>query len=434
MKRIGSAGLFACLALTALGSCLQAMAQRGRLRAGAAKVDITPAADELPYRSATERPFVGVHDPLFTRVLVLDDGANEIAIVVIDVTAIPVHQEISLAVAAALGIPQANLLLAASHTHEVPLFSYHGGTPNSQQLREIDRIKESTVTAVREAKARLQPARVAFARGEAWVNVNNGEEEGLNSESDPRGASDKSLDVLQVQAADGKPIAFLVDYADHAEVMFRSVTRDGGYEVSGDLPGVSAKLIEDYSPGAPIVLVASGAGGNQLPIFKSLQPKQYLPAADEGAAGWALLDVQARRLANSILGTIAGMPAGTDEVQLTVSSAMVTCPGKDAAQPAQDPGGTSPKVQIPLGLIRINDIALASVAGDVASEIGDRFKAASPLPNSTMITMTAGSIGYILADSSYLRITHGVNGSPLKAGCAQQAIVQGLVDLIRGPP
>ena len=228
----------------------------------------------------------------------------------------------------------------------------------------------------------------------------------------------------KVQAADGKPIAYLLDYADHAEVMFRSVTRDGGYEVSGDLPGVAAKLIEDNVPGAPVVLFASSAGGNQLPIFKSLQPKQYLPAGDEGALGWALLDVQARRLANSALATVAEMPAGTAEVKLAASSKLVPCPGKDPKQAT---------VQIPLGLIRINDIALATVAGDVGTEIGEKFKAASPLKNSTMITMTSGSIGYILSDSSYRLETHGVKGSPLSAGCAENAIVQGLVGMIGQP-
>ena len=50
-----------------------------------------------------------------------------------------------------------------------------------------------------------------------------------------------------------------------------------------------------------------------------------------------------------------------------------------------------------------------------------------------MITMTSGSIGYILPDSSYRLETHGVKGSPLSAGCAEQAIVQGLVEMIGKP-
>ena len=89
-----------------------------------------------------------------------------------------------------------------------------------------------------------------------------------------------------------------------------------------------------------------------------------------------------------------------------------------------------PPVQIPLAVIRINSIVLAGVAGDVGSEIGVKFKAASPLPDSTMITMTSGAIGYILSDASYEHPGHAVMGSPLKPGCAEKAVVQGLVDLI----
>jgi hypothetical protein len=57
---------------------------------------------------------------------------------------------------------------------------------------------------------------------------------------------------------------------------------------------------------------------------------------------------------------------------------------------------------------------LAGVGGAVASEIGQHFKAASPIANSTTITMVGDSVGYIIADASY----------------PEDAIVNGLVHLI----
>jgi hypothetical protein len=403
------------------------------LRAGAAKVEITPAAEEFPYMAKGEHPFVGVHDAVYARALVLSDGSQTVAVVIVDVTTIPKPQELSRAVAETLKIPQSNLLLAATHTHNVPLVSYHGGEPDAQQAREMERLMQGTVQAAREAMAHLQPARVSFARGEAWVNINNGEEAGLKNGNDPHGPSDKSLDVLDVQAIDGAPIALLLDYATHAEVMFRSVTRDGGYEVSGDLPGAVAHILESQPSGFPVVLFASAAAGDQLPLFKSLQPADQIPAADEGVAGWALLNVQARRLANSTLNVIGKMPAGDTQVKISAAAKMVECPGQHL-RPNHETGKVEveekPPVQIPLSVFRINNIILASVAGDVGSEIGMKFKAASPFSDSTLITMTSGSIGYILADSSYVHPGHGVMGSPLKPGCAEKAIVDGLLDLI----
>ena len=77
--RIASA-LFVCgLSLT-----IAPAAQAGPLRAGAARVDITPPADAaLPmagYGGRTQG-FKGIHDRIYVRAIVLDDGATQAAVV-----------------------------------------------------------------------------------------------------------------------------------------------------------------------------------------------------------------------------------------------------------------------------------------------------------------------------------------------------------------
>ena len=57
-------------------------AERGPLRAGAARVDITPAAGAaLPMRGYANRTqgFKGIHDHIYVRAIVLDDGATQAA-------------------------------------------------------------------------------------------------------------------------------------------------------------------------------------------------------------------------------------------------------------------------------------------------------------------------------------------------------------------
>jgi hypothetical protein len=113
----------------------------------------------------------------------------------------------------------------------------------------------------------------------------------------------------------------------------------------------------------------------------------------------------------------------------------VECPGQKLRVDGKTGQVTiqdQPPVQIPLNLIRINDLAFAGVGGAVYTEIFDKFKAASPLPNTVMITMTSGAVGYILPDSSYEHPGHNAASSPLKPGCAEKAIVSGLVDMVRG--
>ncbi|MDQ3213380.1 MAG: hypothetical protein M3Q85_11950, partial [Acidobacteriota bacterium] len=67
-----------------LCASVPAGAQTGGLRAGASRVDITPAADAaLPmsgYAGRTEG-FKGIHDNLHVRAVVVDDGTSQAALV-----------------------------------------------------------------------------------------------------------------------------------------------------------------------------------------------------------------------------------------------------------------------------------------------------------------------------------------------------------------
>ena len=412
---------------------IAAPAMAGPLRAGAAKVSITPTPDEFPYAVKGELPFVGVHDPVFARALVLDDGARKVAIVSVEVTEIPYGTQIVTAVAQALGVPEADVMVSATHTHVVPLVYYHNGPPTPVQAKEMDRIKASAVQAAKDAAAQLQPATVAFGRGQAWVNVNNGGQAGREDRYDPAGLSDKSVDVIRVQTRKGATLALLMNYGSHAGAMFYSVTKDGGYEVTGDLPGETALLLEASPRGAPVVLYTAAAEADQLTLFESKQYPGNLPAADEGAGGWAILDVMSRRLASSVIDTLAAMPAGASDVRLSTSTSAVSCPGEhrqmDRAT-GQITAQDRPPVSIPLSVIRIGDIALAGIGGDVGVGIGLDVKAASPVAHTTVVTMTAGSIGYIFPDANYVHQGHGVIGSPLKAGCAEPAILGALKPML----
>src|SRR5690606_4629955 len=93
-----------------------APAQDRALRAGAAKVDITPVADELPpnYR--------GILDRIHSRAIVVDDGASRTALISVDAGAVPdpVWEAVAAALESELGIEAANVLLTATHSHSVP--------------------------------------------------------------------------------------------------------------------------------------------------------------------------------------------------------------------------------------------------------------------------------------------------------------------------
>ena len=110
-------------------------AEPGALRVGAARVDVTPAADAaLPLGGFSNRShgFTGIHDDIYLRAIVLDDGTTQAALVGLEGLFFPdaVWAAVSSRVASELGIRPENLLLSAVHDHSAPTLSM--GRPPGQ--------------------------------------------------------------------------------------------------------------------------------------------------------------------------------------------------------------------------------------------------------------------------------------------------------------
>src|SRR5712691_4614065 len=112
------------LLLACLGLLLTAPLRAEGLRAGAAKVDITPPIG-FPmwgYGARHDAPSLGVLDPLRARALVLAAGPERIALVSLDLGRAPTRQTtaaIRARVKAAAGVE--HVFLVASHTHHGPV-------------------------------------------------------------------------------------------------------------------------------------------------------------------------------------------------------------------------------------------------------------------------------------------------------------------------
>ena len=89
-------------------------------------------------------------------------------------------------------------------------------------------------------------------------------------------------------------------------------------------------------------------------------------------------------------------------------------------------------VDIHLGLLRVGDVMIGAVNAEVFSPIAQRLKRESPVKATMMTTLTNGSArsGYIPDDESYGKFTFEVLSSRLKPGCAETAIVKGILGLI----
>ena len=83
-------------------------------------------------------------------------------------------------------------------------------------------------------------------------------------------------------------------------------------------------------------------------------------------------------------------------------------------------------------MLRLGDTIIGGVDGEVFTEIGLRFKRASPAKHSILATLTNGfgPSGYIASNAASGYATFEVLSSKLTPGYAETAIVDGLLDLI----
>ncbi len=429
--------LVAAAALLIAGT---ADAQSVRLRAGAAKADITPTADLFPLVSG--QTFGSVHDPLFARALVLADGKDKVVLVTADISGIPRADELPDAVAAALKVPRDHVFMSATHNHNSPTVGADSPGQermNSPQLvRYFAILKAGILKAAQAADAALQPARIGYGSGKAYVNTNRDEKIGAGYHMGyaPEGPSDKTVAVVSVTTPAGKPIAVYANYAVHGVVMYLARTQDGQVQITGDLPGATSAYVEDRLGNGAVALWTSGAAGDQNPLFMATYNQDAPDVHDEGPAGWAILDVQARRLGEAIVRVAGGIGNTADHATLWGAGTLVTCPGRERAAPPKpgEPlaGYRAPAkvdmvpgapVTIPLHLLMINDIALAGVSAEVFSEIGSDVKRTSAFDRTMMVTLLPNRVGYIPTDKAYLLPSEKAITNRLAPGCAPGAMV-----------
>jgi neutral ceramidase len=400
--------------------------QAGVLRAGAAKGDITPVPDAaLPmsgYGSRTDG-FKAIHDPLNVRAIVVDDGATQAAVIGCEVIGISATfwEEIVTRLTTETKIPRDHILLASVHTHAAPAIGTYDepaeGEVAKRRAEYVRKFEDAIVAAVRHAQAGLQPAKVGFGTGKANVNTNRRAPDGSGGwmlGSNPDDVSDKTVAVIKFERPSGEPIAIFTNYAVHGTVL-----GPANLQISADLPGAISRVVESHYRDAVVSPWTSGAAGDQDPIYRVGTDFKNVAALGQ------LVGEEVIRVADGIKTSSRGHIRGLQKV--------VTCPGK---RTVQTPGSGEYKtedadpVAIRLSLLVINDLAIAGVSGEVLTNIGLRLKRDSPFNRTILVTHCNGSSGYLPDDAAYDRLSYEVIATHVKRGCADNAIVDGLVDMM----
>lgn len=410
-------------------------AEQGELRVGVAKLDLTPRV--LGEVSGVSRqPFKGVREPLFARALVIDNGITTAAIVGLDLVEYGNTWPLRNRIAAELDIPAANIMIAPNHDHSAP----RGGppTPGTSSVTQrrpysppeyVKQAEDTIVAVLQEAKASLQPAQFGVASGQVDINVYRyayNEEQGRwRAGLNPDGPSDKTVWVLKFEDLSGKPIAVLMNYAVHANVMTGAGAEENEDMIWGDIAGTAQRYVEQHFQDQAVAIFTLGAAGDQYAKFN-----KEMDDAWDSTPATELVDIQGRMLGMEVIQAAHRMPRMTSSANIYATSRAVPCemtpytPGpRDVPHEQQQPGDT---LDIQLGLIRINDVAITSVSGEVATAIYARLKKESPLEKTIMTTLVNDRAGYIPDEDNWERM-----GAAFVRGCAEDAIVNNLVEMMQ---
>ena len=211
---------------------------RGKIQAGAAAANINPHIGGSLAGSFIEGRSRDIHDDLYAKTLVLDNGSARVSLTLVDLCVLPaaVTHAAQKAIETEAGIPPTNSVFCCTHTHSAPTTMHlFQAQPDPGYL---DFLTRRIVDSVRMAVARLEPARIGFGFGrEDRIAFNRRYElkpgtmppnpfGGIDSVKTnpgirnpnvirPVGPIDPTVGILSVQRPDGKPLALVGNYSLH---------------------------------------------------------------------------------------------------------------------------------------------------------------------------------------------------------------------------
>ncbi len=381
--------------LTVLGSTSSLGA--AQFRASVVKIDITPDKPQwlLGYGP---RQSTGVHDRLYHRIVAMDDGAIQFFLISTDICLYSpsVYDDVTKEIEKQTGIKPLQIWWTVTHTHAAPEVGPPGlGSVFMGERYEHDHnseysawVENKLIEGVKEARTKLEPARLGVGWGMAMANINRRarDEEGpaflgLN----PDGPADRQIGLLRLEKADGSLLALVANYAMHGTVL-------GGENktISGDAPGIVADYVEEKL-GAPMLYI-NGAAGNLAPIYT------VYPDFESGHLS------QFRSLVgDKIIAANHLMGPTTSEVRLSLGATTVETPrkaglgwAKDLSKYTRTTSMGETVVLLPVRFLRINnDIAIWSAPVELFCEIAMQIRSLSPFPYTFYFGYSNGWLGYL---------------------------------------
>ena len=367
---------------TGLGICIFLTAARARseesasvLRAGAAKIDITPKKPvKMAGYAGRKGLSQGVHDPLSARVVAFENNGKRLVLVSTDLIGFydGTAEHARDAIVNELKLQPSELFLSAIHTHSGPSLTVDKKEGHPNNLEYTQDLTTKLIELTQEALNGTSPVKIGLGVGHCTIGANRRElkitavgESSIRLGRNPYGPTDKEVLVMKVAKPDGTVVAAAFDYATHATCL-------GGknYVISGDVIGLAEQFVEKILGEGTIAPAFAGASGNIDPWFRVLPSFNTEP-------GWIPEPV--------LLGTLLGeevvhifrdIEEVSDGGVVATAFATLQLPGKPRGE--VDAKEEHPPTALNITVARIGNIGFVGIGCEVLTEIGMAIKTASP--------------------------------------------------------
>ena len=389
-------GIIKSLVAILILSSVHGDACAGEFKVGTGRRVITPNP-LLPVSGGLgpTKPTTEKQGDLMARAIVFQNGETSVAVVSLDLLGFPsvlcerVRKQVP-------RIPAKNIMIGSTHTHSAPdCYGFADGRGGfTGDLKYMDLVCVKAAEAINEALDATKPARLRIATDEAKGKI-------AYNYYAPE-LYDRRMSVIQAVDANDKPMATLVNYAIHPEVLGSGIGI-----LSPDLIGPLCDRIEEQG-GGPAIFMNGAQGGMITADNRDLnRPKDALRGYWHDDRTWAECVRIGHTMADEALRIINPAPAQVDpalfcgavEIKFPVDSPLLWA--VVISSPLKYPYNADHSITTQVNVVNLGNAQILTIPGEALPNIGFYLKRKMHGEHNLLFGLTNDAFGYILTKVDY---------------------------------
>lgn len=442
------------------------------MKTGFAKVSINP-----PYASPIvgyyeERLVKGIHDDLYARAVVFDDGESKAVVIAVDVCLLPQKHFDAMkeAINKELGIHKDAIFINCSHTHTGPLvgkdFASDKVSSENYDNFLIGCVRDAAAFALGDLAessievARAEAKNVSFIRRYRMKDGSVATNPGVNNENIDHalGTPNETVKLVKIVRENADNI-FIVNFGTHPDSV-------GGEYISADYMGYVCDIVENAVKDTKCMFLLAPQGDVNHVNVHPTKGESAISTIDFDSVPRSneLSEHMGRVIAGAVL-SICSITEKVNADKISFLSGEVMLPshkendrieemrriyelyesGRANELPYKEMALTTAVAEASriiklengpdsfkffISGIRIGDMVFAGIGGEPFTEIGNRICADSPFDTTILCCLTNSVGGYIPTKTAYEEGGYEAKSSSLKPG-SDDILVEGTVNLLK---